>query len=90
MNTRGPSDRPCKLQTVRIAAGLSQSQLSRQAGISVRMLQEYESRARDINGAKLATILKLCNTLNCRLDDILSDRETLEHLNLYTKRTGGG
>ena len=52
-----------KLQAARLAAGMSQSQLAAAAGISVRILQDYERGARDINGAKLATLLKICNAL---------------------------
>ena len=48
-----------KLQNARLAAGLSQSQLASAAGLNVRTLQCYEQGAKDINGAKLATLLKL-------------------------------
>ena len=54
-----------KLQAARKAAGMSQSQLANAAGISVRILQDYERGGRDLNGAKLATMLKLCNALGC-------------------------
>ena len=37
-----------KLQAARLAAGMSQSQLAAAAGISVRILQDYERGARDI------------------------------------------
>lgn len=74
-----------KLQAARAAAGMSQSQLARAAGISVRVLQDYERGARDLNGAKLATLLKLCNALKCRLPDILADPDTLELLEAYEK-----
>ena len=53
-----------KLQAARLAAGMSQSQLAAAAGISVRILQDYERGARDINGAKLATLLKFATPLN--------------------------
>lgn len=75
-----------KLQAARLAAGMSQSQLAAAAGISVRILQDYERGARDINGAKLATLLKICNTLECSLRDILTDPATLEGLDEYDKR----
>ena len=58
------------LQKLRKAAGLSQSQLADLAGIKVQVLQQYERGARDINGAKLPTLLKICNALECRLADI--------------------
>ena len=54
------------LQKLRKAAGLSQSQLADLAGIKVQVLQQYERGARDINGAKLPTLLKICNALECR------------------------
>ena len=66
------------LQKLRKAAGLSQSQLADLAGIKVQVLQQYERGARDINGAKLPTLLKICNALECRLADIITDEETLE------------
>lgn len=77
-----------KLKTVRLAAGMSQSQLAKAAGVSVRVLQDYERGARDISGAKLATLLKICNALDCSLLDILADPETLDLLKEYeTKRS---
>ncbi len=74
-----------KLQNARQTAGMSQSQLARAAGISVRVLQDYERGARDISGAKLATLLKLCNALHCELRDIIADPETIELLEAYGK-----
>ena len=75
------------LQKLRKAAGLSQSQLADLAGIKVQVLQQYERGARDINGAKLPTLLKICNALECRLADIITDEETLE---LLPNRGAGG
>ena len=74
-----------KLQNARQTAGMSQSQLARVVGISVRVLQDYERGARDISGAKLATLLKLCNALHCELRDIIADPETIELLEAYEK-----
>lgn len=71
------------LQKLRKASGLSQSQLADLAGIKVQVLQQYERGARDINGAKLPTLLKICNALECRLADIITDEETLELLKKY-------
>ena len=71
------------LQRLRKAAGLSQSQLAKLTGINVQVLQQYERGARDLNGAKLVTLLKICNTLECRLADIITDEETQEQLKEY-------
>lgn len=73
-----------KLQNTRLAAGLSQSQLAAAAGLNVRMLQYYEQGVKDINGAKLATLLKLCLALDCKLGDILTDEVTVKLLEQYT------
>ena len=75
-----------KLQAARKAAGMSQSQLANAAGISVRLLQEYERGGRNINGAKLITLLKLCNAMDCSLRDILNDEDTIEQLENYERK----
>ena len=72
-----------KLKTRRLACELSQSQLAKTTGINVQMLQHYEQGVRDISGAKLATLLKICLALNCKLVDILPDGETTALLELY-------
>ena len=72
-----------KLKSRRLASELSQSQLAKATGINVQMLQHYEQGVRDLSGAKLATLLKLCLALNCTLADILPDGETTELLTRY-------
>lgn len=74
------------LQRLRKEAGLSQSQLAKLTGLNVQVLQQYERGARDINGAKLVTLLKLCNALRCELAAIITDGETRELLRLYGNR----
>ncbi|MBQ7435459.1 MAG: helix-turn-helix transcriptional regulator [Oscillospiraceae bacterium] len=75
-----------KLQALRLAAGLSQSQLAAATGINVRMIQHYEQGAKDINGAKLHTLLKLCAALKCRLSDVVTDPELIKLLDMYEKK----
>ena len=72
-----------RLQNTRLAAGLSQSQLAAATGLNVRTLQCYEQGAKDINNAKLATLLKLCLALDCKLGDILTDVATVKLLEQY-------
>lgn len=73
------------LQRLRQAAGFSQSQMAKAAGINPRVYQYYEQGFKDVSRAQLATLLKICNTLGCRLSDIVTDRETLELLKKYER-----
>lgn len=73
------------LQKLRQAAGLSQSQLAKAAGVNVRVYQNYEQGVRDISKAQLSTLLRICKALNCRLMDIVTDAETSELLAEYEK-----
>ncbi len=75
-----------KLQNTRLAMDYSQAQLATAAGINGRVLQNYEQGVRDLSGAKLATLLKICLALNCKLEDILPDGETAELLERYMAR----
>ncbi|MBQ3230431.1 MAG: helix-turn-helix transcriptional regulator [Clostridia bacterium] len=72
-----------KLRSVREERGLSQSQLAARAGLSVRMLQDYEQGKRDFNGAKLKTILRICIALECKLEDVINEPETMDLLRQY-------
>lgn len=66
-----------KLQELRTAAGLTRQQLSIKSGVNIRTIEAYEQGNKDINKAKLITILKLCSSLNCNLHDVITDDEIL-------------
>ena len=68
------------LRAFRKKEKLTKTQLSDLTSISMRTIDDYETGKRDINGAKNKTLLKLCKALSCRLEDILTDEETLELL----------
>lgn len=59
--------------------GLSQSQLAKKTGISVRSLQNMEQGLRDINKASVETVLRLSEALDCDVYDILNEREKSYH-----------
>ena len=69
-----------KLQQQRIKAKLSQSELARLSGVSIRTLQAYEVKQHNIDGAKIKTLLKLTQALGCTLADILEDEELVKML----------
>lgn len=76
-----------KLKELREKAGISRPKLAELSDVNVRTLEGYEQGKKDINGAKLKTILKLCKALNCRIEDVLDDEETLE---MFREMYGGG
>lgn len=59
------------LQRIRNSRSLSQSQLAKTSGVSVRMIQYWEQRAKNINMAAASTVLKLADALDCEVRDLL-------------------
>jgi len=59
------------LKRFRKAAGLSQSQLAGQAGVSLRSIQMYEQRNKDINKAQAMTLSNIARVLFCDVADLL-------------------
>lgn len=62
---------PTKLQTIRKAIGLSQKKLSEKSGVTLRMIQQYEQRAKDINKATASNLFALAKALGCKAEDLL-------------------
>ena len=62
------------LQELRMAAGLSQSQLAVASGVPLRTLQQYEQRQKDVNRARAEYVVALARALHCHPEDILEHR----------------
>lgn len=60
-----------RLKHIRNNNLLSQTELAKHSGISLRMIQQYEQRKKDINKANVNTLRALSNTLNCDIEDLL-------------------
>lgn len=60
-----------RLQILRRAAYYSQRTLAEKSGVTLRMIQQYEQRARDINQASASSLLALAQTLGCRMEELL-------------------
>lgn len=60
-----------QLQMRRKAVGMSQSELAREADMSIRTLQSLETGARNIDKVSVLTALKLARALKCTIEDIL-------------------
>ena len=59
------------LKRIRTAYGCSQSELARASGVSLRSIQMYEQRGKDINKAQFQTIHSLARVLGCRMEELL-------------------
>ena len=65
---------------------LKQAELAEKTGLGISTIRAFEQGQRNINKAELTTLLKLCNTLECKLPDILDDEETLTELERYKSK----
>ena len=60
-----------QLQKMRKAVGYSQKALAEKSGVTLRMIQQYEQRAKDINKATGINLVALAQTLGCKIEDLL-------------------
>ena len=68
---RARENKYVNLKRIRRIAGLSQSQLAKEAGVSLRSIQMYEQRKKDINKAQAITLAKISRVLSCDVEDLL-------------------
>ena len=59
------------LKKRRKAVGLSQSGLAKETGVSVRTIQQYEQRQKDINKASAERLLAFAKRLYCDVNDLM-------------------
>lgn len=59
------------LKVLRLDAGLSQSELAEISGIPIRTIQQYEQNQKNINAAKVETVVKLAKALNCTVESLM-------------------
>lgn len=59
------------LKRIRVAYGCSQSELARDSGVSLRSIQMYEQRQKDINKANAETVYRLSKFLGCEMEDLI-------------------
>ena len=60
-----------RLKRLRTACGYSQSELARESSVSLRSIQMYEQRRKDINKGQAAAIMNLARVLGCKCEDLL-------------------
>ena len=59
------------LKRIRTAYGVTQAELSERSGVSLRSIQMYEQRNKNINKASVDTIYRLAKVLGCNMEDLL-------------------
>ena len=74
------------LKEIRESRGMSQQDLADKSGINKRMIQAYEQGYRDINGAKLFTLLTFVNALNCPIEQVVTDESLIARINTYMNK----
>lgn len=58
------------LKKIRKAKGITQKELSKRSGTSLRMIQLYEQKQQDIKKAEALTLVNIARTLGCEVEDI--------------------
>ena len=59
------------LKRIRTTYGLSQSELAKQSGVSLRSIQMYEQKQKDINKASVQTLYRISKILGCTIEDLI-------------------
>jgi len=59
------------LNRIREIAGLSQAKLATEAGVSLRLIEMYEQREKDINKAQVLHAIKIARALGCEVEDLM-------------------
>lgn len=61
------------LKRIRTAYGCSQRELAEMSGVSLRSIQMYEQRNKDINKAQSESLYRLSKALGCTMEDLLEE-----------------
>ena len=59
------------LKRIRTAYGCSQAELSSISGVTLRSIQMYEQRRKDINKARVETLYRIAKALGCTIEDLM-------------------
>jgi transcriptional regulator with XRE-family HTH domain len=62
------------LKFMREDKGMSQSELAKASGVSVRSIQDYEQGRKDINRASVVTVLQIAEALDADVYEIINPR----------------
>ena len=74
------------LRKIRTTKGITTTKLADKSGIPYRTLLHYETGERNIDGAKLDTIISIAMALNVDIRDILESNLLIDKLTLYIRQ----
>lgn len=63
------------LQEIRKNKGITQKELSEETKIKLRTIQSYEQNEKNIDNAKIETLIKLSIVLNCRISELFNNED---------------
>ena len=59
------------LKRIRSSYGCTQAELAERSGVSLRSIQMYEQRNKDINKASAESLYRISKVLGCTVEDLL-------------------
>ena len=59
------------LRRIRTTFGCTQAELAKRSGVSLRSIQMYEQRNKDINKASVEALFRMSKVLGCTIEDLL-------------------
>ena len=59
------------LKRIRTAYGCTQAELAKLSGVTLRSIQMYEQRRKDINKASAETLYSIVKVLGCTIEDLI-------------------
>jgi DNA-binding Xre family transcriptional regulator len=68
---RNAANNVTNLHKIRKASDMTQKRLADESGVSLRMIQLYEQKNKDINKAQAITLSKIARVLGCEVEDLL-------------------
>lgn len=69
--------RVSNLKLMRIKKGMKQTDLAEASGVPLKCIGNYEQLRRDINRARVDIVYSLAAALDCRMEEILEEKENL-------------
>ena len=63
------------LSRIRNAYGCTQAELANRSGVSLRSIQMYEQRQKNINRARVESLYKMAKVLGCTIEDLIETSE---------------